>query len=140
MNYILCQTTPGAVAFYQEVMRGQIQRYTDLSGVTFTFSGSSKVTNPSPSQPAWALADTAPPIIKLPRALRPVEFWKLFTPAEVNAVYTAVATTSSLHTWIDDIHLMDAVDRNDAVLQAKITSLETLLIIGAGRAAVIINA
>ena len=140
MYYILCRATKGGESFYQETMRGVIQRYTDLNGITFKFAGESVVTDKAPPQPVWALPDTDLPPVKLSRAMPPLEFWRLFTPGEINALFTAMLLEVDWHSWVHSLDVAQAVDRDDAALQTKIKNMEDALILKPGRASEILNA
>ena len=140
MYYILCQST-GGTNFYQEVMRGQIQRYTDMAGATVTMPNGSKVINPSPPQPSWALADTAMPVAPRSHIIGGLAFRNLFLSSEQLAIYTAKASNVQIQVWLDDVASAgDNIDMTDPKMVNGLNSLEAAGLIGPGRAAVIANA
>ena len=140
MYYILCQST-GGTNFYQEVMRGQIQRYTDMAGATVMVPNGSHVVDPSPPQPSWALADTAAPVVPRTYIIGGLAFRNLFLPAEQLAIYRAKATNIQIQVWLDDVASAgDNIDMTDPKMVNGLNSLEAAGLIGPGRAAVIANA
>lgn len=154
MFYILVNVD--SEQLFQEVFNGNVQRYTQLDGVTkyiqLPRNTGSTVIDARPVQPTWALSD--------PITIQPVADNQLLTRAALRNRFTVpekiamemamlddpTKTTQErtgsayLRAMINDFNNSPYVDLNHAVVASALNTLEQYGIIGIGRAQVILSA
>lgn len=141
MDYILIQFDNGDLA-YQEIMRGQVVRYTDMDGVTVSAEGRGSVVVGGNPPPAWALPDPVDePVPSVPtRILSKLAYLRLFSQQERIAVRNAATQSPELFDYLDMLKLADEIDLMDADTVAAVQMLEAAGLIAPGRAGEILNA
>lgn len=146
MQYILVQF-PDESQGYQEVCRGSVTRYTDLSGSTLVPSSySCLVVDSSPAQPIWAIPD--PPLASSVPAKRlsRLDFMNRFTETELATIYSLAKTNVGIEIWLARFNAATpepdgtCIDLADIRTMYGIQALEAAGIIGIGRATEILNA
>lgn len=69
-----------------------------------------------------------------PRIITKLAYMNRFTNAELVAIYTAAKSSIQLEIWIDKLKLASEVDLNNEEVKAGLMALETMTLIGKGRA------
>jgi hypothetical protein len=132
----------GSAAVYQEV--GESVRFTDEFGVTID-SPPEPIAYLSRSweRPAWA----APlPVVQGPRRLSKLDYMNRFHDDELAAIYSAAKAVIQVEVWLAKFNAATpeldgtAIDLDDPRTIKGLHDLEAAQLIGAGRAAEILNA
>lgn len=140
MQYILIQLENGVPA-YQELLRGYVQRICSLTGETIDGIGGSFVVDTNPPQPTWALPDTPiVPVIGEARIISKLDYMSRFTDSELAAIFTAAKSVVAIEVWLEKFKVAEFINLDDAATQAGLQTLETVGLIGVGRAMEVLNA
>lgn len=74
-----------------------------------------------------------------PRPISKLEFMERFTDEELAAIYAAAKTDVRVEVWMDKMKLASEIDLADPRTRAGVEALETLGLIGQGRAAEVLS-
>ena len=140
MNYIKVQFDDGTIAF-QEVSRGQVMRYCDDAGATLNLSGGCSVIDPTPEQPAWALADPVLTDQSTPesRVISKLQYMNKFHDDELAGIFGTAKVSLAVEIWLEKFHLAEFINLDDPTLLYGLQALEAAGLIGSGRAVEIIT-
>ena len=74
------------------------------------------------------------PVVPVNTRLTRLEFRNRLTSTEKEAIYTAAETSVAIRIWLDDLAAAEYIDLADAATIAAVNGLESLTLIGVGRA------
>ncbi|TCS98749.1 hypothetical protein EDC36_104173 [Tepidimonas ignava] len=90
-------------------------------------------------QAAQSVEAAAEPAKPTPRPISKLAFMERFTDEELAAIYAAAKTDVRVEVWMDKMKLASEIDLADPRTRAGVEALETLGLIGQGRAAEVLS-